>query len=101
MIRSSLLFVCLGLLAACGAPHPVSGLDRSGTASGNGHDYRVNWNVTKAQATRTNAVWRPGLAQVTRGAIMATEQLSGCTVVPGTAIGDIALIEMELDCVPG
>lgn len=85
-------------LVACGAPHPLSGLIHSGTEIGNGHTYSVNWSQTEAQATRTNAVWQPGLAEVTRGAVQAAEKLSGCTVVPGSVIGDIALIHMRLDC---
>jgi hypothetical protein len=76
----------------------MDGLAFSGTAEANGHSYRINWNRSDAQATRTNPVWRPGLADVTRGAILATEEVTGCTVIPGTAVGDVALLRMRLDC---
>ncbi|TFL19082.1 hypothetical protein [Jannaschia formosa] len=85
-------------LFACGMPHPMDGLVESGTATGNGYSYRVNWNRTEAQATRTNATWRPDLAEVTRGAILATEEVTGCAVLPGTTVGDVALLRMRLDC---
>lgn len=92
------VFSPLLVLAACNAPHPFDGLDRSGTASAGGHDFRVNWNLETAQATRTNRVWRPGLTQVVLSAVAATEEVTGCTVKPGTALGDIALVNMSLDC---
>ncbi|WP_179380252.1 hypothetical protein [Jannaschia marina] len=88
------------LLAACNTPHPLDGLNRTGTASAGGHDFRVNWNLETAQATRTNPAWRPGLAQVVLAAVAATEEVTGCTVRPGTAIGDIALVKMSLECRP-
>lgn len=88
-------FVALG---ACSAAHPLDGLNRSGTASAGGHDFRVNWNLETAQATRTNPAWRPGLTEVVMAAVAATEQVTGCKVKPGTAIGDIALVNAALDC---
>ncbi len=94
-MRYAPLFV---LLAACNGPHPLDGLNRSGTASAGGHDFRVNWNLETAQATRTNPTWRPGLTQVVLAAVQATETVTGCAVKPGTAIGDIALVNMALDC---
>ncbi|WP_371154916.1 hypothetical protein [Jannaschia sp. 2305UL9-9] len=86
------------LLSACNSPHPIDGLRRSGTAEAGGHSFHVNWNTSEAQATRTNATWRPGLAAVTGAAVQATEEVTGCSVVRGSAIGDIALIRMRLDC---
>ncbi len=88
----------VGLMAACNTAHPLDRLDRAGRASAGGHDFRVNWNLQAAQATRTNPAWRPGLQEVTLAAVMATEEVTGCTVKPGTAIGDIALVNMALDC---
>lgn len=96
MVR--LLPVLLLLLSACNVAHPLDGLKRSGSASAGGHDFRVNWNLETAQATRTNRVWRPGLAQVVLAAVEATEEVTGCAVRPGTAVGDIALVNMALDC---
>ena len=95
MFRSLSLIL---LLAACNTAHPLDGLDRSGRASAGGHDFRVNWNLSTAQATRTNPTWRPGLTQVVLSAVTATEEVTGCLVVPGSAIGDIALVNMRLDC---
>ena len=92
------LLPLLPLLAACNMAHPLDGLDRSGTASAGGHDFRVNWNATDAQATRTNPAWRPGLPAVVAASIEATEKVTGCRVKPETAIGDIALVNMALDC---
>ncbi|WGH79429.1 hypothetical protein [Jannaschia ovalis] len=86
------------LLAACGSPHPLDGLTRSATASAGGHDFRVNWNLETAQATRMNRVFRPRLDDVLPAAIAATEQVTGCAVRPATAIGDVALVNMTLDC---
>ncbi|WP_222101684.1 hypothetical protein [Jannaschia seosinensis] len=89
------------LLSACNAAHPLDGLRRSGTASAGGHSFRVNWNATDAQATRTNPAWRPGLAAVIAASVAATEEVTGCAVKPGSAIGDIALVNMSLDCLGG
>ncbi|MGB3409129.1 MAG: hypothetical protein WBA67_16730 [Jannaschia sp.] len=85
-------------LAACNTAHPLDGLNRSGKASAGGHDFHVNWNLSSAQATRTNRVWRPGLAQVVAASVTATEEVTGCVVVPGSATGDVALVNMSLDC---
>lgn len=86
------------ILAACNTAHPLDGLNRTGFASAGGHDFRVNYNLETAQATRTNVVWRPGLTQVVLAAVVATEEVTGCTVKPGTALGDIALVNMSLEC---
>ncbi|SFI92192.1 hypothetical protein [Jannaschia pohangensis] len=93
-----LAFLALPVLAACNSAHPLDGLNRSGTASAGGHYFRVNWNLETAQATRTNPTWRPGLTEVVLAAVAATEEVTGCRVKPGTAIGDIALVNMALDC---
>lgn len=95
-MRALILLSCA--LAGCNTAHPLDRLDRSGTAQAGGHEFRVNWNLKQAQATRTNPVWRPGLAKVTAAAVEATEKVTGCTVIPGSAIGDIALINMRLNC---
>ena len=92
------LLALLFLLAACGAPHPLDGLTRSATASAGGHDFRVNWNRDTAQATRMNRVWRPKLVEIVPAAIVATERVTGCRVPPGSAVGDVALVNMTLDC---
>lgn len=76
----------------------MAGLNRSGTAAAGGHAFRVNWNLETAQATRTNATWRPKLSEVMPAALAATEQVTGCRVDPATATGDVALIEVALDC---
>ncbi len=83
---------------ACNAPHPLDGLNRSGTAQVDGFSFRVNWNLTTAQATRTNAIWRPDLGRVVAASVVATERVTGCIVKPGSALGDVALINMNLDC---
>ncbi|GIT89817.1 hypothetical protein JANAI62_06990 [Jannaschia pagri] len=92
-----LIALCL-VLVACNAPHPLAGLTRSGFAEAGGHRFRVNWSLSEAQATRTNAVWRPGLAEVRIAAVAATAQVTGCDVIPGSAIGDVALVSMRLSC---
>lgn len=94
-------FALLPLLAACNMAHPMDGLTRSGTASAGGHDFRVNWNLETAQATRTNRAFRPGFAAVAAAAMRATEEVTGCRVKPGSAVGDIALVNMALDCRKG
>ncbi|MEM8848979.1 MAG: hypothetical protein AAGE03_02980 [Pseudomonadota bacterium] len=86
------------LLTACGAPHPLDRFDRSGIAHAGGHDFRVNWNLETAQATRMNVAWRPDPRAVTRSAVQATETVTGCVVIPGSAVGDIALVNLSLDC---
>ncbi|MEL6587792.1 MAG: hypothetical protein AAFQ50_14235, partial [Pseudomonadota bacterium] len=91
-------FLLSFVLVACNTAHPLDRLDRTGTAEAGGHSFRVNWNLKQAQATRTNRVWRPGVSEVTAAAVLATEQATGCRVLPGSAIGDIALVNMRLDC---
>ena len=86
------------LLAACAAPHPLDGLNRSGTARAGGHTFRVNWNLETAQATRVSPAWRPDLAQVIIAAVEATETVTGCAVDPARALGDVALVNLQLDC---
>ena len=86
------------LLAGCGTPHPLDGLRRTGTAEAAGHRYRVNWNAEAAQVTRLNPAWRPPFAEVARGALMAAEQVTGCRALPRTVQGDVALVNMTLDC---
>ncbi|WP_298429955.1 hypothetical protein [uncultured Jannaschia sp.] len=97
-MRIVILTGLLLALAACNGAHPLDGLDRSGTASAGGHDFRVNWNLTTAQATRTNPTWRPEVAAVAAAAVQATEAATGCRVKPGSVTGDIALMNMGLDC---
>ena len=97
-VARALLVLPLLALAACNSSHPMDGLNRSGTASAGGHTFRVNWNLESAQATRTNATWRPSLTQVLPAAIAATEEVTGCRVKTGTALGDVALVNMALDC---
>ena len=92
------LLLALTLLAACNVADPRDGLNRSGTASAGGHDFRVNWNLETAQATRTNPTWRPSVAEVWPAAMAATEAVTGCRAKPGTATGDVALVRVELDC---
>lgn len=92
------LIPALALLSACGAPHPLDGLTRSGTADVLGHSYVVNWNAETAQVTRTNRTWRPDYADVARGALIAAELVTDCAVRPATVSGDVALINMTLDC---
>ena len=89
--------VLLGL-SACGLPDPRDGLTETGTASANGHDYRVNWNRKMAQVTRTNPTWRPDFADVALGAVRAAESVTGCRVRPASLRGDASLIEVTLDC---
>ncbi|KIT17466.1 hypothetical protein jaqu_06540 [Jannaschia aquimarina] len=93
-----LVFLAFAGLAACGSPHPLDGLDRTGTARVEGRDYRVNWNVSTAQVTRMTPEWRPAFASVARGAAIAAEQVTGCKVVPSSVSGDIAMLNMALDC---
>jgi len=88
----------LPLLAACGMPHPLGGLGRTGEAQALGHSYRVNWNAETAQVTRTNRVWRPDYPRVAQGAMIAAELVTGCMVEPATVEGDVALVNMNLDC---
>ncbi len=97
MVAFRLLLPVL-VLGACNAADPRDGLNRSGTASAGGHTFRVNSNLETAQATRTNATWRPAMASVLPAALAATEQVTGCRVKPETATGDVALIEVALDC---
>lgn len=92
------MLLLVPLLAACNMAHPMAGLNRSGTASAGGHTFRVNWNLETAQATRTNAAWRPELAEVLPAAMEATEQVTGCRVKPAIVAGDVALVTMALDC---
>ncbi|MCK0169202.1 hypothetical protein MWU52_16735 [Jannaschia sp. S6380] len=91
----------IAILTACNTAHPLDGLDRKGTASAGGHDFRINWNAESAQATRTNPAWRPDLAGVIAAAVAATETATACSVIPGSASGDIALVNMALDCRSG
>ncbi|WP_308915455.1 hypothetical protein [Jannaschia sp. LMIT008] len=85
------------LLSAC-LPHPVDRLTTSGRGEANGHRYTVHWNADTAQATRTNVVWLPSFTSVATGAIEVTERLTGCRVREGSLDGDVALVEMALDC---
>ena len=86
------------LLAACAVPHPLDGLNRSGTARAGGHTFRVNWNLERAQATRTNPAWLPDLGQVILAAVEATEIVTGCAVNPARTLGDVTLVNLQLDC---
>ncbi|UWQ22542.1 hypothetical protein [Jannaschia sp. W003] len=95
MIR---LLSLLLLLAACGTPHPLDGLDRSARVGALGHRFVVNWNADTAQATRMNPTWRPAFSGVALAAVAAVERVTGCAVPPGSVDGDVALVEMTLDC---
>lgn len=86
------------ILSACGVAHPLDGLSRSGQAQAMGYTYRVNWNAEAAQVTRMTPTWRPDYGQVARGAVIAAEQVSGCAVRPATVQGDVAMVNMTLDC---
>ena len=94
-----LVLLCVGAvlvwLSGC-APHPLDGFDRVGEAPGGEHRFRVHWNAEAAQATRLNRAWRPDYGGVVRGAVIATEAVTGCAATPGR--GDVALVKMALDC---
>lgn len=79
-------------------PSPLDGLNRSGTAGAGGHDFRVNWNLKAAQATRIDRRWRPDRTAVMAAAAAAAVEVTGCRVQPGSVTGDISLIDMALDC---
>lgn len=90
--------MCLLALAACNMANPLDGLNRSGTATANGHTFRVNWNLQTAQATRTDRSWRPDRDAVLAAAVAATENVTGCRVAPASVRGDVTLVNMGLDC---
>ncbi|MEM7489592.1 MAG: hypothetical protein AAF390_10770 [Pseudomonadota bacterium] len=96
MRRFALILSLLPL--ACGAPHSLDRLDRTGRASAGGHLFRVNWNLETAQATRMSPARSPEHRQVTAAAVAATEAATGCQVIPGSALGDVTLVNMSLDC---
>lgn len=85
------------LTAACGSPHPLAGLHRSGTTDAQGFGWRVNWAADRAQATRLGFAWRPSMAVVLAGAVEATEAVTGCRAWP-TPRSDVALVNLALDC---
>lgn len=78
--------------------HPLDNLTRSGQAEAMGHTYRVNWNAEVAQVTRMTPVWRPEYRTVAQGAVLAAEDVTGCAVRPATVQGDVAMVNMSLDC---
>ena len=97
-MRRAAPVLAAALLAGCGLPDPRDGLTETAMADANGHSYRVNWNPRVAQVTRLNPTWRPDFASVALGAVRATEQVTGCRVRPASLTGDVALIEVTLDC---
>lgn len=88
----------LAMLVACGAPHPLSKLDKRGTAEVAGFSFRVNYNDTRAEVTRTNRVWRPDRGDLREAALIATAQVTGCAPRVATLEGDMALMKVKLTC---
>jgi hypothetical protein len=91
-------FISLLALASCGSAHPLSGLRNNVTADAGAFSFSINYSADAAEATRTNRVWRPEYAVVQAAAIQAVAKGTGCTPVPGSVTGDIALVKMKIDC---
>lgn len=91
-------FIAALILAGCSAPGvEVWGGTTSKQVAG-AHKFTVNFTSTRAEAYRTNPVWRPSRGDVFERAAQAMEKASGCKAVRGSLSGDVALVEADLIC---
>ena len=101
-MRWFLATVLVASIAGCDSPAPFS--DFAGApptrVEVGGSTFSVRVAGSRAQAVRTNFDMRAGIrgGDIVPRAGLAMEQVSGCRVVPGTLMGDSALIEAQLDC---
>ena len=88
----------LSILAACAAPGvAVWGGGQSDIEIGEMR-FTVNHTETRAEAYRRNIQFRPNRAEVFGSAVLAIEQISGCSVLQSSVSGDVALVQAEISC---
>lgn len=86
------------ILAGCSTPGvEVWGGTTSKQVAG-GHNFTVNHTQSRAEAYRTNFVFKPPRAEVFESAAQAIEAASGCKVPRSSLVGDAALVKAELIC---
>ncbi len=85
-------------LAACNGPSPRLAGTTGQRVEVGGASFIVYHRGDRAEAVRTNFEFPANVRSVFPRAITAMEQVSGCRVVPGSAVGDPALIKADLDC---
>lgn len=68
------------------------------TVTVDGSTFGVHWSGSEAEVYRTSTEFMPRLSVTMAKAERAIVQASGCTVVPGTMVGDAALMKAEIDC---
>ena len=86
------------MLVACNAPPPQFAGIPPETIVVAQSTFDVRIKDTRALALRTNQEVALSLGAVAPRAIVAIEQASGCTVVPGTVSGDQVFITADLSC---
>lgn len=92
------VLIAIVLLTGCNTP-PLgfAGVDATRISVGQS-TFDVRIKGTRAHALRVNMEFAPNLAAVAPRARAAMEQVSGCTLVPGSLMGDQVSITADLDC---
>ncbi|MEM8553326.1 MAG: hypothetical protein AAGF71_00735 [Pseudomonadota bacterium] len=71
-----------------------------GRADVDGSKYSVRYTADRAEATRTNMQMPAGKLIMLGRAQQAIEEVSGCSVRPGTLVGDFSFAKAALECPP-
>lgn len=85
-------------VAACAAPSVGLMSGRSGSSQVGAYSFDVNFTATRAEAYRSNIVFRPKAREIFAAGATAIEQVTGCRVVPSSVAGDVAMIHADILC---
>lgn len=90
--------VALTLVAGCNTPSPAMWTAPMQKVSVDGMTFEVRQRDDVVEVARVNILAPGRLRQVMSVAPRAIEQATGCFVVPGTLVGDPALMTAEITC---
>lgn len=86
------------ILVACAAPSVGVMGGRSGSTQVGAYEFDVNFSGTRAEAYRSNIVFRPKARDIFAAGATAIEQVTGCEVVRSSVRGDVAIVEADILC---
>ena len=96
--RQTAVFAALCSLSACATPSPLFMQADRFDAEVDGTRFTIWQAGESVEVYRTSMHMLPRRSEVFARAEVAIGQATGCTVVPGSLAGDVALMQAELDC---
>jgi len=92
------LVIPLFLLAGCDSPSPRLEGASHRVVTVDGSRFGVHWRGREVEAYRISVEFVPRLGPMSVKFERAIEIATGCRVVPGSLVGDVALMQAEIAC---